>query len=639
MPRLHLPTHVERTSHAVVHHSARQRPERREPASREPQGDRADTTSRSDCGAEMSSAILENGSARRGEPAVAETLPIIFLVSSEASVLKALEADLRRRFGNDTRIIGADGPTAGLARLAALADGAEPVALLIADQRMPAMTGIEFLAGAHALHPLAKRILLVERDYTAANPTVPAMMLGQIDYHLVKPWVPEHGLYPAVSEFLASWARTDPAGFTMFRIAAPENSARAHEIRDLLTRFNMPFAFYPTDSEHGIALLREVGQTGSRLPTAVRHDGRLLVDPTDGELVEAVGGGTRLGEDVYDVAIVGAGPAGLSAAVYAASEGLDTIVLERQISGGQAGSSSRIRNVPGFTWGIGGHDLAYRTCEQAWLFGANLVFAQQATSLRVSGGNHVLQVADGQEVAARTVVLAMGVSWRRLGIPQLDELIGAGVFYGAAASEARAMRGRHACVVGAGNSAGQAAAHLAKYADQVTLLVRGDSLAKSMSEYLIAELRGMSNVSVRLGVELVDCEGNEQLQAIFIRDGSSRMVERIPTAGLFVMIGAEPRTEWLDGIVEREERGFILTGSEVDPDRRAASSWPLERAPMLLETSAPGVFAAGDVRHGSIKRVTTAMGDGATVIQLVHQRLESDRDPNAVPAASSGHPS
>ena len=254
------------------------------------------------------------------------------------------------------------------------------------------MTGIEFLAGAHELHPLAKRILLVERDYTTANPIVPAMMLGQIDYHLVKPWLPDHGLYPAVSEFLASWEDSDPEGVAMFRIAALENSARAYEIRDLLTRFNTPFTFDPTDSEDGVALLREVGQADCRLPTVVRHDGRVLVDPTDGDLVEALGGGTRLGVDVYDVAIVGAGPAGLSAAVYAASEGLETIVLERSISGGQAGSSSRIRNVPGFTWGIGGDDLTRRACEQAWLFGANLVFAQEARALRASGAELVLSL-------------------------------------------------------------------------------------------------------------------------------------------------------------------------------------------------------------------------------------------------------
>jgi thioredoxin reductase (NADPH) len=543
-------------------------------------------------------------------------IPIIFLVSAEATVLAALESDLARRFGNDTRIVASDGPEAGLALLADLAEHHEPVALLIADQQLPELTGVEFLGRAHALHPLAKRILLIDRDYTATNPIVPAMILGQIDYHLVKPWYPDHGLYPAVSEFLAGWARSRPEAFTMFRIAAPEGSARAHEIRDLLTRFNTPFAFHARDSEEGAALLREAGQDGSPLPTLVRHDGRVLVNPTNADLVEAVGGGTQLGAEVYDVAIVGAGPAGLSAAVYAASEGLDTIVLERQISGGQAGSSTRIRNVPGFTWGIGGHDLAYRACEQAWLFGANLVFAQEATTLRHSGAECVLETTDGQEVAARTVVLATGVAWRRLGIPRLEELVGAGVYYGAAASEARAMRGRHVSVVGGGNAAGQAAVHLAKYANEVTLLVRGDSLGKSMSEYLITELRGLPNVSIRLGVELVDGEGDSRLEAVVVRDRSSGAHERIPTAALFVLIGADPHTDWLNDTVERDERGFILTGTDVE------NAWPLERAPMLLETSVPGVFAAGDVRHASVKRVTTAMGEGATVVQLVHRKLD-----------------
>jgi thioredoxin reductase (NADPH) len=551
----------------------------------------------------------------------AESRPIIFVVSSDEAVLGALEADLGRRFGSDTRIVTAAGPAEGLAGLAALADGGGPVALLIADQQLPETSGIEFLEQAHRLHPSAKRILLVERDYTKANPTVPAMMLGQIDYHLVKPWFPEHGLYPAVSEFLASWARSKPEGFTMFRIAALENSRRAHEIRDLLTRFNTPFTFHPADSEEGSALLHETGQASSRLPTAVRHDGRVLVDPTDGDLVEAVGGCTYLAGETYDVAILGAGPAGLSAAVYAASDGLDTIVLERQISGGQAGSSSRIRNIPGFTWGIGGHDLSYRACEQAWLLGANLVFAQEAVSLRPSGDGYAVSVADGREVAARSVVIATGVTWRRLGIPALERLIGAGVFYGAAASESRAMRGKHVCVVGAGNSAGQAAAHLAKQAAHVTVLVRGDSLARSMSDYLIRELRAASNVSLRLGLEVVDGEGEERLSAVVVRDRATGAVERIPAAGLFVTIGGEPRTEWLDGAVERDERGFVLTGSDLM--RAGDGSRSAGRAPMLLETSLPGVFAAGDVRRGSVKRVTTAMGEGATAVQLVHQHLGS----------------
>ena len=480
------------------------------------------------------------------------------------------------------------------------------------------------------LHPLAKRILLVERDYTAANPIVPAMMLGQIDYHLVKPWFPDHGLYPAVSEFLANWARSDPQGqFSMFRIAGVENTARAHEIRDLLTRFHTPYSFHSSDSAEGVALLDEAGQSASRLPTMIRHDGRVLVDPTNGDLIEAVGGGTRLGADTYDVAIIGAGPAGLSAAVYSASEGLETVVIEQQISGGQAGSSTRIRNVPGFTWGIGGHDLSYRACEQAWLFGANLVFAQTAASVRRSGEEFVIQVADGEQVSARAVVLATGVSWRRLGIPALERLIGAGVFYGAAASESRAMRGRHACVVGGGNAAGQAAAHLAKYAERVTLLVRGGSLEKSMSEYLISELRGAANVDVRLDTELVGADGDRQLEAVRVRDRLTGRLDRISTAGLFVMIGAEPHTGWLDGTVDRDERGFILTGSDVDSE----GEWPLARAPMLLETSVPGVFATGDVRHGSVKRVTTAMGEGATVVQLMHHYLEQ-REPLAAAAVS-----
>jgi thioredoxin reductase (NADPH) len=560
------------------------------------------------------------------------------IVSTESSVLEALEADLARRFGNDTQILAADGPAAGLAQLESLAGGAGPVALLIADHRMEQMTGVEFLVQAHALHPMAKRILLVERDYTTANPIVPAMTLGQIDYHLVKPWFPERGLYPAVSEFLAGWADSGSDDFTLFRIVAVENSARAYEIRDLLTRFNMPLTFHATDSAEGAALLREVGEADARVPVVVRHDGHVLVDPSDGEIVEALGGGTRIGAEAYDVAIVGAGPAGLSAAVYAASEGLSTIVLERKISGGQAGSSSRIRNVPGFTWGIGGHDLTRRACEQAWLFGANMVFAQQASALRPGAGQHIVEVGDGREIAARAVVLAIGVSWRLLGIEKIEALIGAGVFYGAAASEARAMSARHVCVVGAGNSAGQAAAHLAKYAEHVTMLVRGPALELSMSEYLITELSATANVSVRLGVEVVDGEGDEHLEAVLVRERAGGAIERIETTGLFVMIGAEPHTEWLDGAVELDERGFVLTGGDLQDGEElarahgSAGGWQLDRAPGLFETSAPGVFAAGDVRHGSVKRVTTAMGEGATVIQLVNHYLAEHEQPVGPPA-------
>jgi thioredoxin reductase (NADPH) len=547
--------------------------------------------------------------------------PILFIVADDDAVLDALEPDVARRFGNDCTIVASRDPHDALATLERLAEEQAPVALLIADHDMQALTGVEFLVHAHALHPAAKRILLVERNYTAANPIVPAMMFGQIDYHLVKPWFPHSGLYPAISEFLAGWARTRSRGFTMFRIVAPEHSPRAHEIRDTLTRVEMPFAFLPSDDDDGRALLAEVGHARETRPVVVRHDGKVLLDPSDGDLVEAVGGATRLDAEMYDLIVVGAGPAGLSAAVYAASEGLETAVLERRTSGGQAAMSSRIRNFLGFTWGIAGSDLAYRACEQAWLFGAQMVFTTTATELRLRDDTHVVRLADGREVAARAVVLATGVEWRRLEVPRLEALIGVGVFYGAAAAEARAVRGRHVCIIGGGNSAGQAAVYLSRFAETVTMLVRGESLAGSMSDYLTTELARIPNVRVELGAEVVDGEGDGHLEAVLVRDRAGGDVRRLEASALFVMIGAEPHTEWLGGAVARDDRGYVLTGAELVQDDEALRTWPLERAPALLETSVPGVFAAGDVRAGSVKRVTTAVGEGATAIQLVHRYL------------------
>jgi thioredoxin reductase (NADPH) len=549
--------------------------------------------------------------------------PVLLLVADERPLLEALASDLTRRFGNDYRILCELAPGDGLAALEALAAEGQPVALLIADQRMRSMSGVDFLVTAHPLVPYAKRILLVERDYTHANPIVTAMTLGQIDYHLVKPWVPEQGLYPAVSEFLAAWAASQEPQFKMFRIVGPKRSARAHEIRDLLARMGMPYGFYDDDSDIGRRLLGEAGQDGKRLPVVVRHDGRVLVEPSDADIIEAFGGGTKLGAEVYDVAIIGAGPAGLAAAVYAASEGLSTLVLEKQISGGQAGTSSRIRNFPGFTWGIGGQDFAYRACEQAWLFGTNMVFAKEATHLRTLGAQRIVGVADGQEVSARAVILATGVSWRRLGIPRLEALIGAGVFYGAGGSEARAMEGQRVCVVGAGNSAGQAAAHLARFAESVTMLVRGEALATSMSDYLIQELGQMPNVRVRTGVEIIGGAGNGRLEALTIRERANGTTEQIPTSALFVLIGGDPHTDWLGDGVERDPQGYIRTGSELMRDGRLPSAWPLSRPPLHLETSLPGVFAAGDVRCGSVKRVASAVGEGAIAVQLLHQYLAS----------------
>ncbi|MEN8374882.1 MAG: FAD-dependent oxidoreductase [Gemmatimonadota bacterium] len=562
--------------------------------------------------------------------------PIIFLAVSEESVLGQLQSDLERRFGNDCRILAARDPEAGMATLGSLASESAPVALLIADQELAGLSGVDFLTRAHAVHQHAKRILLIERDYTAENPTVEAMTLGQIDYHLARPWNPVQALYPAVSEFLASWSAGHEPSFMMYRVVGPKQSARALEIRDMLSRINMPFGFYEDDSAAGRELLEEAGVDESRLPVVMRHDGRVWVQPTDAELIAGFGGGTLPGDRTYDVAIVGAGPAGLTAAVYAASEGHDTLVLEKSVSGGQAGMSSRIRNFPGFTWGIGGQDLASRACEQAWLFGANMVFAREATGLRQEDGELRIRVAVGREVGARAVILAPGVVWRRLDIPQIEERIGAGVFYCGGASEARAMQDQRVCVLGGGNSAGQTAVNLAKYAASVTVLARGESLEQSMSQYLITELEQSPRISVRTGVEVVDANGGERLEAITVRERASGRTERLETAALFVLIGAEPHTEWLADAVERDQQGYILTGTDLSSNGGKPPGWPLERPPYLLETSLPRVFAAGDVRAGSMKRVASAVGEGAMAIQFVQHVLDTRERGRTDGAGASG---
>jgi thioredoxin reductase (NADPH) len=389
----------------------------------------------------------------------------------------------------------------------------------------------------------------------------------------------------------------------------------------MLTRMGIPHGWYQATSAEGRRLLEEAGQDGTRLPVLVFHSGQVFVDPSDAELAEALGYRTSTGAGSYDLVIVGAGPAGLAAAVYAASEGLDTLVVEPQVVGGQAGTSAMIRNYLGFPRGIGGGDLANRALEQAWLFGANLVLAQRATGLRADGRSRLVRLSDGTEVAAEAVVVASGVSWRRLGVPRLEALVGAGVFYGAAGAEARAMEGQDVFVVGAGNSAGQAALHLAKYAASVTLVVRGSDLCARMSDYLVQEIEHAPNVTVRLDTQVVDGLGSWRLEGLVLRRRSDGATEEVSAAALFVMIGAEPHTDWLAG-VERDDRGYILTGHDLLGRDGLPAGWPHRRPPLLLETSIPGVFAAGDVRHRSVKRVASAVGEGAVAVQLVHQYLD-----------------
>jgi thioredoxin reductase (NADPH) len=556
--------------------------------------------------------------------------PIILLVADDGRVLDPLAADLERRFGGDYRILAERSPTAAVATLERLAAGPDPVALVVAARRMRELDGLGLLEHVHELHPGAKRVLLEHRgEWQSGEPVVHAMTLGQLDYLLYRPWWPlERHLYLPVSEFLAGWESSRTPTVEAIRIVGPRWGARSHQLREVLTRVGIPIGFYPDDSEDGKRLLEEIGEDATRLPILVFQGGLVLVDPSNAELSAALGLRTSPLPGGCDVLIVGAGPAGLAAAVYAASEGFGAQVLERAVPGGQAGTSSLIRNYLGFPYGLSGDELTNRAVQQAWLFGAEMILAQAATGLRADGRDRVVRLSDGGEVAARAVILATGVAWRRLGVPALEALNGAGVFYGAAGSEARAMRGEDVFVVGAGNSAGQAAVHLSAYAASVTIVTIDERLGDFMSDYLVQKVEATPNVSVLLHTEVTDGHGRRRLEGLTLRDRHTGAARTVPASAVFVLIGAEPRTDWLDGVVERDERGYVLTGRELQADGRAlpvdrgtTPAWPLKRPPLLLETSLPGVFAAGDVRYRSVKRVASAVGEGSIAVQLVHQYL------------------
>ncbi|HEU5416657.1 MAG TPA: FAD-dependent oxidoreductase [Streptosporangiaceae bacterium] len=551
-------------------------------------------------------------------------VPVLYLLDDDPGVVNALQVDLGRRFGRDFRIIGETAPAAGLATLTHLAADGEKVALLMVDHDMTDMPGAQFLARAHELHPQAKRVLLVERDYSLRSPVVRAMTLGEADYHFTKPWLLEQDLYREVGEFLAEWAKGQEAGFDLFHVVGEPHEASTHELRELLTRFFVPYHFHAARSERGRELLADRGLDAAHLPVMIRHDGYTMTDPTLTQIIEAVGGSVCNDTDECDLVVVGAGPAGLAAAVYAASEGLETVVLEQSVSGGQAGYSPMIRNYPGFPHGISGHELTRKACEQAWIFGAHMVFAQPVAGLEAAGGRRIVRLPGGQAVCAGAVIATPGIAWRRLGIPRIEDLVGCGVFYGSSGSEAQAMEGRRVFVVGGGNSAGQTALHLARFARQVTLVVRGDSLERSMSEYLTTEIAATPNIAVRLRTEVVDGHGDAYLEGLSLYDKRRGRSAQLAADALFVLIGGEPRTQWLPAAIQREA-GYILTGRDVVRAAGHPQSWPLDREPLPMETSMPGVFAAGDARYRSIKRVASAVGDGATAVRLVHEYLTTRR--------------
>jgi thioredoxin reductase (NADPH) len=550
--------------------------------------------------------------------------PVLLLVH-DPRARDCVEAELRKRYAADYQVITTGSVQETLGVLGQLRDDRRQVSLVLADQWLPEATGTELLARVRQLHPAARRVLLITwGDQTIAEPILRATVLGDIDAYVVKPGTPpdEH-FHRFVTEQLDEWGRSNLPGLETVRVVGEEWAARSHELRELLGRNGIPFGFYPADSPEGQHLLQQAGAAGKALPAVALFDGRILADPSNAEVGEALGVQTKPGGS-YDVTVIGAGPAGLAAAVYGASEGLSTLVLEPEAIGGQAGTSSLIRNYLGFPTGVSGGDLAVRAYTQAWNFGAEYVYGNPATGLRPEGSELVVTVADGSEVRSRAVVIATGMAYRRLGIPALDALTGAGVFYAAAASEARAMKDSEVFVVGGANSAGQAAVHLARYAAQVTVLVRGRSLADSMSEYLIQAIESAPNIAVRYGVAVTGGTGQSRLEGLTLTDLESGAAETVNAVALFVLIGAEPRTQWLPDAVRRDQSGFVVTGTDLLQGGQPDEQWPLRRLPMFLESSLPGVFAVGDVRHGSVKRVAAAVGEGSIAIRLVHDHLRDN---------------
>jgi thioredoxin reductase (NADPH) len=542
--------------------------------------------------------------------------PAIVAVDDEPAVLAAVARDLRRQFGERYRVLRAGSGEEALEVVRELITRGDQVALLIADQRMPGLSGTEYLVEARKLAPDAKRVLLTA--YADTGAAIQAINEVALDYYLLKPWdPPEEELYPVVGDLLTTWESGAALESGGVRVIGHRFSKPAHDLRDFLARNRVPGRWLDIERDgEARELLRVAGVSEEGLPVALMEDGSVLERPTVLELAERLGVASQPVTDHYDLVIVGGGPAGLAAAVYGASEGLSTVMVEREAPGGQAGTSSRIENYLGFPTGLSGSDLARRATDQARRLGAELLTVQDAVTLEVEGTGRLVRLSGGGTLSANTVLIASGVSYRKLDTPGFDELTGAGVYYGAALTEARACSQQRVVIIGGANSAGQAAVYFAAWAAQVTMLVRAPSLTKSMSNYLIEQIAALPNVDVRTGAEAVEAIGEDgHLKALKIRgaDGSETVED---ADACFVFVGAAPRTSWLDEVVARDEHGFILAGAEV-----RGAGWPLKRDPYLLETSVPGVFVAGDVRARSIKRVASAVGEGSMAVSLIHEYL------------------
>ena len=549
--------------------------------------------------------------------------PVILAVDDEPVVLGAVERDLRRKYGKDYAIVRADSGQAGLDALQQLQARGQPVALFVVDQRMPNMTGVEFLEQAANVYPEAKRTLLTA--YADTEAAIRAINDVHLDYYLMKPWdPPDQNLYPVLDDLLGDWRAGFEPPFEGIRIVGVRWSAQAHDTREFLARNQVPYRWVDVETDPQAAeVLRAAGCDDTLLPVVLFPDGTALAQPDIAAIAEKVGRRTHATLPFYDLVIIGGGPAGLAAGVYGASEGLRTLLVEREAPGGQAGTSSRIENYLGFPVGLSGADLARRAVAQATRFGVEILAPQEVTGLRIADPYRIIHLGDDKEISCHALVLASGVSYRRLNVPGVERLTGAGVYYGAAQSEAPNYRDEEVYLVGGANSSGQAAMHFARYCRSVNMIVRGDALSRGMSQYLVDQIEANEKIHVLLNSHVAAVSGDQRLESITLGNAATGEQTTVPARALFIFIGAQPRTDWLAGVVDRDEAGFILTGPDLLRDGKPAAGWPLRRAPYWLETSVPGIFAAGDVRHRSVKRMATAVGEGSMAVQFIHQYLSS----------------
>ena len=550
--------------------------------------------------------------------------PILLSVDDDPDVLRAIERDLRSQYGAEYRVIGSDSPDGALSILKQLKVRNDSVALMLADQRMPHMDGVAFLQEGMRIFPEAKRALLTA--YADTNAAISAINEANINYFFMKPWDPpsEH-LYPQLDDLLDDWRAAYRPAFDGIRLLGTRWSARSYELRDFLARNRVPYQWIDAElsanDPETKRLLDVLGPDAASLPVVLFPDGTKLLEGAPAEVAQRVGLRTRAQTNFYDLAIVGGGPAGLAAAVYGASEGLKTVMIEREAPGGQAGMSSRIENYLGFPVGLSGGDLARRAVAQAQRFGVEILAPQEAVSVRVEDPYRFIKMSDESEISCHALMIATGVQWRRLDAPGIDRLQGAGVYYGGGATEALACKGEIVYVIGGANSAGQAAMNFAKYAAKVVIVVRGSSLSSTMSQYLIDQVKEMPNIQIWPNAAVAEVHGDTHLEEVSFHCSDTNKIERVPATSMFIFIGALPRTDWLAGIIERDDRGFILTGPDLLRAGQRPKGWTLERDPFLLETNVPGLFAVGDVRHGSVKRVASGVGEGSVAVQFIHQYL------------------